>query len=182
MGYFSVIENSIASERQFALRWWPGKFFPIVRLILRGEESRFLVSSVILVAWYRPNFGPPARNLKKKHGRKMDFGPTGKMGENGCKMGKLANNGPKAAFFPFFCHFSPIFPAGPKSILRPCFFFFYFGPEARNWVCTRQSEIAILVPRRCPIWALREDVAAPKVREVGPPVPQGQGKKSGVSL
>ena len=39
--------------------------------------------------------------------------------------------------FPFFGHFFPFFPVGPKSIFWP--FFSHFGPEARFGVCTGPS-------------------------------------------
>ena len=76
-----------------------------------------------------------------KHGQKMDFGQTRKKGEKWPKNGK----------WPFwtrvgqFSHSSAIcslFPGGAK--IYSWAIFSHFGPEARNWVCTGQSESQIL--------------------------------------
>ena len=97
-------------------------------------------SLAIPIALYRPQIGPPARNGKKM-AEKWILAPPGKREKNGRKMGKLAQkwtkNGSDMAIFPFFGHFFPFCPVGPKSIFWP--FFSHFGPEARFGVCTGQS-------------------------------------------
>ena len=68
-----------------------------------------------------------ASGLKwEKSGRKMDFGPPPprEKGEKWPKNGKIGG------ICPFFGHFSPLFPVGPKSIFRPFFPHFGWG-EAR---------------------------------------------------
>ena len=64
----------------------------------------------------------------------MDFGPTGKRGKNGRKMGKLAQKWVKNGHFTIFRPFFPLFPGGAKI-----HFLSIFGPEARFEVCTGQS-------------------------------------------
>ena len=95
----------------------------------------------IPVGLHRPQIGPPARN-GKKNGRRMDFGKRGKMAE---RWGNWPKNGSKMVIFPFFGHFSPFSPVGPKSIFWP-FFSPNFGPEARFGVCTGQSGSQDLFP------------------------------------
>ena len=73
-------------------------------------------------------FGPPARTVKKRP--KNGFWPCQ---ENGRKLAEKCKNWPKhgskMAILPFWAHFSPIFPARPKSIFRPFFSRSGRGPE-----------------------------------------------------
>ena len=90
---------------------------------VRGFPTNF----AILIALYRPQFGPPARNGRKKW-PKNGFGPFSRhenAGKIGRKMGEMAN-------FPYFSPFFSHFPVGPKSILRPFFppYFALRRPEA----------------------------------------------------
>ena len=116
---------------------------PLVTCNLSGKYSRDwseyvnVIGVAILFAWHRLHFGPPARN-RKKNRKNIGFGLPRKIGEKiSRKIGKMA---PKPNFYPFLDHFSNfsaiffLFSGGGRNL-----HFSYFGLEARNQVCTRQT-------------------------------------------
>ena len=60
--------------------------------------------------------------FRAKNGRKMDFGPSGKIGEKWPKMGKIAKKWVKNANFPIFGPFFSHFPGGAEIDFSAIFF------------------------------------------------------------
>ena len=96
------------------------------------------MSTLVIPRWAGTDthFRPPARKKKgEKIGAEMygfwAFSP--KWEKNGRKMGKISRNPIFKQLLPFFGHFSPTSPVGPKSI----FFGHFFRPK---WVRSSPME------------------------------------------
>ena len=112
------------------------------------------VRFLIQLGWYRPISG-----------RKMDFGPTRELGEKWPKNGiSCLDMGQKKGFstdLPFFGHFSPMSPVGPKSIFRP--FFSSFGPEAQYGSIPAQRDCNVRSGQTEQELLVRNTLAPPKM-------------------
>ena len=83
-----------------------------------------------LACQYRPGFGPPARIRKK-----MKRPPP----ENGEKIAEKEDNGPKTLFSGHFSNFRLFFQFSGGGLFLYFPIFSFFGPEARNLVCSRPT-------------------------------------------